>query len=155
MKAITIHTDGGCHPNPGPGGWAAVIQFPSGEIKELSGRIDQTTNNRMELLACIMALLHVPWCSRVELFTDSQYVQKGITVWIKGWKRRNWGLSERFGKPSKAVKNKDLWLQLDEISSRHSVDWKWVRGHAGNPMNERADILVTEARSSTASTNRF
>ena len=145
---MIIYTDGGCSGNPGPGGWAYVIvNGPDGPvIEEKWGAAANTTNNRMELLAVISALesLSIPGLSGdIEVFTDSQYVQKGITLWITDWKKRNWKTS------SKApVKNQDLWQRLDALSAALPVSWHWVKGHAGNKFNERCDELTQKAISS-------
>ncbi len=135
---VTIFTDGGCKGNPGPGGWGATLQFGD-KTKELSGGEKDTTNNRMELTAAIMALEALTRPCAVDLNTDSQYVRNGIMTWIKGWKARGWKTADK-----KDVKNVDLWLRLDEAVKRHDVSWHWVKGHAGNEMNERADVLATE-----------
>lgn len=148
MKEIVIYTDGSCQPNPGPGGWAAVILFPDGTKKEISGSIPNTTNNRMEMLACLQALQSVPVGSHVRVVTDSQYVQQGMTNWVRAWKRRNWGLRVRSGQNPKPVKNKDLWMLLDEARQIRNVTWGWCRGHDGNEWNERCDELASLARAS-------
>jgi ribonuclease HI len=138
MKSITIYTDGACKGNPGPGGWGVLLQYGSFE-KELCGGESATTNNRMELTAVIQALLALTQPCEVTLYLDSQYVRLGITEWIDGWKRKKWRSST--GKP---VKNQDLWQQLDELvqNSGHKIAWNWVKGHAGDPGNERADSLA-------------
>ncbi len=136
---VTIYTDGGCDPNPGRGGWGVVMLYKS-KVKELSGHEDVTTNNRMELTAAVKALEELRRPCRVVLHTDSQYLQKGITDWMRTWKRNGW--RSRNG----AVKNQDLWQRLDELTAAHDVKWCWVRGHAGDPLNERCDALVREAR---------
>jgi ribonuclease HI len=136
---IEIWTDGACSGNPGPGGWGAVIRLPDGET-ELSGGENPTTNNRMELMGAISALEHLPEGARATLHTDSQYVKNGLTQWIHGWKRNGWRTADK-----KPVKNEDLWRRLDDAARRHSVEWKWVKGHAGDPMNERADALARAA----------
>ncbi len=133
---VVIHTDGACSGNPGPGGWGAVLHFKDQE-KELWGGELQTTNNRMELMAAIQALETLKRPCRVELHTDSQYVQKGIHEWIHGWKKRGWLTADK-----KPVKNDDLWKRLDAARLRHEVDWRWVKGHAGHEFNERADALA-------------
>jgi ribonuclease HI len=138
-KPVVIYTDGACSGNPGPGGWAAILTYGD-HCKEISGGEAVTTNNRMELTAAISALDALKQASRVELHTDSEYVMKGITQWIHGWKRKGWRTAG--GDP---VKNADLWQQLDAARQRHQVDWRWVRGHAGHPENERADELAREA----------
>jgi ribonuclease HI len=136
---IEIWTDGACSGNPGPGGWGAVIRLPDGET-ELSGGENPTTNNRMELMGAISALEHLPEGAHATLHTDSQYVKNGLTQWIHGWKRNGWRTADK-----KPVKNEDLWRRLDDAARRHSVEWKWVKGHAGDPMNERADALARAA----------
>ena len=137
---VEIWTDGGCKPNPGPGGWAAILRF-RGRERELSGAERATTNNRMELTAAAEALEALTRPCRVVLHTDSQYVQNGITRWHTGWVRRNW--RNAAGDP---VANIDLWQRLLAAETQHSVEWRWVRGHSGDAMNERADQLATAAR---------
>ncbi|MFY9640028.1 MAG: ribonuclease HI [Rhodomicrobium sp.] len=137
--AVIIYTDGGCKGNPGPGGWGAVLVY-NGREREIWGSEPYTTNNRMELMAAIMALETLKRPCRVELYTDSQYVRNGITAWIGGWKVRGWKTAD-----NKPVKNADLWQRLDEARRRHEVSWHWVRGHAGNEGNERADKLTQRA----------
>ena len=133
---VVIYTDGACSGNPGPGGWGAVLMF-RGREKEICGGEPATTNNRMELMAAIEALTALTRPCKVELHTDSQYVRTGITEWLPGWKARGWRTA------SKApVKNDDLWKRLDVARQRHEVDWRWVKGHAGNELNERADALA-------------
>lgn len=134
--AVEIYTDGACKGNPGPGGWGALLTF-DGQEKELCGGELSTTNNRMELTAVIEALAALKRPSRVILHTDSQYVQKGITEWIRGWKAKGWKTAAKA-----PVKNVDLWKRLDELAARHHVDWRWVKGHAGHDGNERADALA-------------
>ena len=135
-RAVEIYTDGACKGNPGPGGWGALLTF-DGQERELFGGEPLTTNNRMELTAVIEALSSLKRPSRVILHTDSQYVQKGITEWIRGWKAKGWKTA------SKApVKNVDLWKKLDGLAALHHVDWRWVKGHAGHDGNERADELA-------------
>jgi ribonuclease HI len=133
VKKVTIHTDGACLGNPGPGGWAAILEYGS-VAKEIVGGEIATTNNRMEMQAAIEALTRLKEHCEVDLHTDSEYLRDGITKWIRAWKARGW---------KKKVKNKDLWLRLDEVSSRHTVAWHWVRGHSGHPKNERCDVLAT------------
>jgi ribonuclease HI len=140
--SIVIYTDGGCDPNPGPGGWAALI-LQDGHKTELMGADPDTTNNRMELTAAIQALRSLKTPSAVTLYTDSQYLQKGIDEWMPGWLARNWKAST--GKP---VLNQDLWKELLAVQKPHKVSWKWVKGHAGNVYNTRVDALVHEARRS-------
>lgn len=137
-ETVVIYTDGACHGNPGPGGWGAVLRFGEHE-KQILGGDRHTTNNRMELTAAIeaLAVLTVPG-SRVQLWTDSQYVRNGITSWISGWKRKGWKTAA--GQP---VKNDDLWRRLDELAGRFTIDWRWVKGHAGHEGNELADKLAT------------
>lgn len=135
-RAVEIYTDGACKGNPGPGGWGALLTF-DGQEKELCGGELSTTNNRMELTAVIEALAALKRPSRVILHTDSQYVQKGITEWIRGWKAKGWKTAAKA-----PVKNVDLWKRLDELAARHHVDWRWVKGHAGHDGNERADALA-------------
>jgi ribonuclease HI len=137
---VEIWTDGGCRPNPGPGGWAALICF-RGHERELSGAEPKTTNNRMELTAAAAALEALTRPCRVVLNTDSEYVRNGITRWHTGWVRRNW--RNAAGDP---VANMDLWQRLLAAEKRHKVDWRWVRGHSGNVMNERVDRMATAAR---------
>jgi ribonuclease HI len=136
MKPIIIYTDGACSGNPGPGGWGALLQFGDTE-KELFGGEAQTTNNRMEMMAAIMALESLKEPCAVTLYTDSKYVMDGITQWMKNWKARGWKTAAK-----KPVKNQDLWMQLDEAIARHQINWQWVKGHAGNVGNERADELA-------------
>ena len=133
---VKIWTDGACSGNPGPGGYGAILQFGERE-KELSGGECATTNNRMELMAAIVALEALTRPCAVDLHTDSQYVRNGVTQWIAGWKARGWKTADR-----KPVKNVELWRRLEEASERHEVEWHWVRGHAGDEMNERADALA-------------
>ncbi|MEJ2346314.1 MAG: ribonuclease HI [Gammaproteobacteria bacterium] len=139
MERVEIFTDGACRGNPGPGGWGVLLRA-KGREKSLFGAERETTNNRMELTAAIMALEALKRGCRVELTTDSQYVKKGITEWIGNWKRRGWKTADR-----KAVKNADLWRRLDAAVARHEVHWHWVRGHSGHPENERADQLANQA----------
>jgi len=136
LKSVVIHTDGACKGNPGPGGWGALLEYNGGR-KEIFGGEAQTTNNRMELVAVIRALEALTRESEVDLYTDSQYVKNGIESWIHGWKRNGWRTSDK-----KAVKNADLWRELDELAARHRIRWHWVRGHDDNPGNERADELA-------------
>ena len=131
-----IYTDGGCRGNPGPGGWGVVLQAGSAE-KELWGGEANTTNNRMELTAVIRALGALTRPASVQIHTDSQYVQKGISQWIHNWKRNGWKTADK-----KPVKNADLWQELDRISQQHRITWLWVKGHAAHPGNERADTLA-------------
>jgi ribonuclease HI len=135
-ERVEIYTDGACKGNPGPGGWGAVLRFGA-HVKELHGGEPGTTNNRMELTAVIRALEALTRPCRVRLHTDSQYVQKGITTWIFDWKRRGWRTADK-----KPVKNVDLWKRLDELVRPHEIEWIWVKGHAGDVGNERADALA-------------
>ncbi|MGQ7249583.1 ribonuclease HI [Halomonas sp. V046] len=136
---VIIYTDGGCRGNPGPGGWGALMSSGPHE-KALKGAEASTTNNRMELTAAIMALRELKRPCRVALWTDSEYLRKGITEWIHGWIKRGWKTAAR-----QPVKNADLWRALHEQSLRHDVEWHWVKGHSGHPGNEAADRLVNEA----------
>ena len=136
---VVIHTDGACLGNPGPGGWGALLQFRDREREIAGGEID-TTNNRMELMAAIMALEALKRPCTVRLRTDSQYVRQGITEWLPRWIERGWRTSGRG-----AVKNRDLWERLSAAADRHEIIWEWVRGHAGDPGNERADQLARDA----------
>ncbi len=133
---VVIYTDGACSGNPGPGGWGAIL-MAKGQSKEICGGELATTNNRMELMAAIQALEILTKPCRVELHTDSQYLRTGITEWIRGWKARGWKTADR-----KPVKNEDLWKRLDEARTRHAVDWRWVKGHNGHELNDRADALA-------------
>ena len=137
-QRVTIHTDGACSGNPGPGGWGAVLTFGDRE-KALKGGELLTTNNRMELMAAIAALEALKFPCVVDLHTDSKYLQDGISKWIHGWKRNGWRTADR-----KPVKNIDLWQRLDAALARHHVRWHWVRGHAGHGLNERADQLARD-----------
>ncbi|MBN8532941.1 MAG: ribonuclease HI [Rhizobiales bacterium] len=138
-SSVEIWTDGACSGNPGPGGWGAVLVYGATE-KELSGAEPETTNNRMELMAAISALNTLKRPCHVVLHTDSQYVKGGITGWIFGWKKNGWRTADK-----KPVKNVDLWQALDDAIARHEVEWRWVKGHAGEPNNERADALARAA----------
>lgn len=135
---VEIYADGACKGNPGPGGWGAWLQY-NGNEKSICGGEDNTTNNRMELTAVIRALETLKRPSKVKIYTDSSYVQKGMTEWIAGWKAKNWRTADK-----KPVKNDDLWKTLDTLASTHQVEWIWVRGHNGNDGNERADALANE-----------
>lgn len=135
---LSIYTDGACSGNPGPGGWGAVFIASDSDIQEdLFGGEPDTTNNRMEMMAAIEALAKVPPTCAVILFTDSEYLKNGITLWIKNWKKNAW--KKRTGE---AVKNQDLWMRLDALCAERTVEWKWVKGHSGHPLNERADALA-------------
>jgi ribonuclease HI len=133
---VDVWTDGACSGNPGPGGWGAILTY-NGVEKELSGGEAQTTNNRMELMAAIAALEALKRPCTVALHTDSQYLRQGITGWIHGWKKNGWKTADR-----KPVKNAELWQRLEAALGRHKIEWKWVKGHAGDEMNERADALA-------------
>ena len=133
---VEIYSDGACRGNPGPGGWGVLLRY-DGTEKELWGGEAATTNNRMELMAAIRALEALKRRCRVRLYTDSLYVMKGISTWIGDWKRRGWRTADK-----KPVKNEDLWRRLDELAAKHDIEWRWVRGHAGHPENERADQLA-------------
>ena len=135
---VVIYTDGACSGNPGPGGWGALLHY-KGKSKELCGGEAETTNNRMELTAAIEAINSLKRRSVVELHTDSTYVKDGITKWMVGWKKNGWKTAAK-----KPVKNKDLWLALDDAISQHRIQWKWVKGHAGDPGNEKADELANK-----------
>jgi len=138
-KVVEIYADGACKGNPGPGGWGVLLRMGGAE-KELYGGEAATTNNRMELTAVIRALESLKRPCKVRLYTDSQYVQKGISSWIHDWKRRAWRTADK-----KPVKNIDLWQRLDALAHEHEIEWHWVRGHAGHPENERADALANRA----------
>jgi ribonuclease HI len=139
-QVVEIWTDGGCRPNPGPGGWAAILKFKD-TLRELSGAEAETTNNRMELTAAAEALAALKRPCSVILHTDSEYLKNGITRWHTGWVRKNW--RNAAGDP---VKNMDLWRRILEAAKTHTIEWRWVRGHSGDVMNERADELATAAR---------
>lgn len=135
---VEIHADGACKGNPGPGGWGAWLAF-GGREKELCGGEALTTNNRMEMTAVIRALEQLKRPCKVKVYTDSAYVQKGMTEWLQGWKARGWRTADK-----KPVKNDDLWKQLDSLTSQHDIKWVWVKGHAGHAGNERADALANK-----------
>ena len=137
-EIVEIYTDGACSGNPGPGGWGALLLYGEHE-KEITGGEFETTNNRMELMAAIEALNVLKRPCKVHLYTDSTYVKNGITEWIEGWKAKGWKTAAK-----KPVKNADLWQALDAAAGRHDIDWRWVKGHAGNPENERADALANQ-----------
>ena len=139
MSIVEIYTDGACRGNPGPGGWGALLSSGEHE-KELSGAEPLTTNNRMELIAVIRALEALQRPSEIRIFTDSEYVRRGITEWVQSWKARGWKTADR-----KPVKNQDLWERLDALAAGHKIDWRWVKGHSGVPGNERVDRLANEA----------
>ena len=136
MKQVIIFTDGACRGNPGPGGWGAVMRYGTTE-KTLSGGEPDTTNNRMELMAAIMALEALTQPCQVVLTTDSRYVMDGITQWMANWKKRGWKTASK-----QPVKNADLWRRLDAACSKHTIEWQWVKGHSGHPENEKADALA-------------
>jgi ribonuclease HI len=136
MKKVVIHSDGGCHGNPGPGGWAAILEYGQHK-RELSGGVPATTNNRMELQAAIEAMSALKEPCEVEFYTDSEYVKNGVSGWISNWKRNGWRT-----KSKKPVKNEDLWRALDSHVSKHQVKWHWLKGHAGHAGNERCDQLA-------------
>ncbi len=138
-QRVTIHTDGACSGNPGPGGWGAILSFGDHE-KELKGGETHTTNNRMELMGAILALEALKKPCAIDLYTDSKYMRDGIMKWIHGWKKNNWRTADK-----KPVKNIDLWQRLDAAIERHDLHWHWVKGHAGHNMNERADQLARDA----------
>jgi len=138
VNIVEIYTDGACKGNPGPGGWGAVMRYADAE-KQLFGGEPDTTNNRMELMAAIMALETLNRPCEVILTTDSQYVRQGITEWLAGWKRKGWKNSQ-----NKPVKNADLWKRLDLATQSHKIDWRWVKGHSGHPENELADQLANK-----------
>ncbi len=135
---VTIYTDGACSPNPGPGGWAALLRF-NGQEKTLTGGEHQTTNNRMELTAAVEALKALKRPCRIDFYTDSEYLRRGITEWLPGWRRRNWR------RKAGSLANVDLWQALDQALNEHQINWHWVRGHAGHQENERVDRLARQA----------
>jgi len=135
---VKIHSDGACSGNPGPGGWGAIVEH-NGTRTELKGGEQLTTNNRMELMAAIMALETLPANCKADVYTDSQYVKGGITAWMKNWKKNGWKTADK-----KPVKNIELWQRLENAASAHQVDWHWLKGHAGHAENERADELARE-----------
>ena len=143
-EPVVIHTDGSCLSNPGPGGWAAILRWQGNE-RELIGSEPDTTNNRMELMAAIMGLNAVTRPMLVDLHTDSRYVMNGVQDWMPRWKANGWKTAAK-----KPVANQDLWQQLDEAVIRHQVRWHWVKGHAGNPLNERCDVLARRAAKAIA-----
>ena len=138
LPKVTIYTDGSCEPNPGAGGWAALLLFPDSQIP-LSGAHPATTNNRMELTAAVKALNAMPERSQVQFYTDSEYLRRGITEWMPGWRARNWK------RKSGVLKNVDLWKALDASLRRHQVTWHWVKGHANSKYNNQVDLLAREA----------
>ncbi|MAK66247.1 MULTISPECIES: ribonuclease HI [Gammaproteobacteria] len=144
MEQVEIFTDGACSGNPGPGGWGTILRA-KGTERELSGGEKMTTNNRMEMMAVIAGLEALKRPCHVTITTDSQYVMKGMTEWLKGWKAKNWKTAAR-----QPVKNADLWQRMDAASQPHKLEWQWVRGHDGHPENERADQLAVDARTRIA-----
>ena len=141
-KQVTLYTDGACSGNPGPGGWACVLLYKKTE-KELSGGAAETTNNRMEITAVIEGLKALKESCSVEIYTDSKYVLEGATKWLEGWQEKGWKRADK-----KPVLNVDLWQELAELLKQHEITWQWVKGHAGNPYNERVDALAVEQRDS-------
>jgi len=135
---VTIYTDGACEPNPGPGGWAALLRCGQHE-KVITGSAESTTNNRMELTAAVQALQTLKRPCQVEIYTDSEYLKRGVTEWLPGWKKRNWR------RKGGELKNVDLWQALDRAISQHRITWRWIRGHNGHPENERVDKLAVDA----------
>lgn len=150
-KRVKLTTDGACIGNPGPGGWACVLRFGD-VVGEMFGHEPHTTNNRMELTAVINGLRALQESCDIDLFTDSQYVRRGMTEWIDGWKARGWVRKERGGAVA-PIPNKDLWIVLENEVEKHSVSWHWVRGHAGDPDNDRCDKLANRAARSQQSSN--
>lgn len=138
MKKITVYTDGACKGNPGPGGWGVLLEY-NGRQKTMHGGEPQTTNNRMEMMAAISALETLREACEITLFTDSKYVMQGLTEWLPGWKARGWKTASK-----QPVKNQDLWERLDAAVQRHKIEWRWVKGHAGDPGNEMADQLANK-----------
>ncbi|RUO28822.1 ribonuclease HI [Aliidiomarina sedimenti] len=138
-KDVTIFTDGSCLGNPGPGGYGAILRYGKHE-KELAQGFRLTTNNRMELMATVVALNALTKACKIDVYTDSEYVRQGITKWIQGWKKKGWMTSAK-----KPVKNQDLWQALDSAIARHKIEWHWVKGHSGHPENERCDVLARTA----------
>ncbi|OCG26569.1 ribonuclease HI [Gilliamella sp. wkB108] len=150
QKKVEIYTDGSCLGNPGPGGYAAILKYKQNE-KILSQGFFKTTNNRMELLAAIVALQQLKQPCQIDLYSDSQYLRNGISNWINGWKKNGWMTANK-----KPVKNVDLWIKLDELAQMHTIKWFWVKGHAGHEENERCDLLAkAEAESPTLSDTVF
>jgi ribonuclease HI len=139
MKKVEIFTDGACKGNPGPGGYGIILRYQGAE-KQFSGFENHTTNNRMELAGAVAALHHLKEPCQVDLFSDSQYLAKGITEWLPGWKARGWKTASK-----KPVLNKDLWQEIDRLNSLHQIKWIWIRGHSGHPENERCDALANDA----------
>ena len=146
-KIVTLYTDGACKGNPGPGGWGVVMEYGD-HRKELCGGDPETTNNRMELMAAIQGLSALKSRCVVDLYTDSVYVKDGITKWVSNWKKNGWKTAAK-----KPVSNQDLWQQLDFVTNEHDVRWHWVKGHAGNPDNERADALARQGAQELSNVN--
>mgnify|MGYP001388384482 FL=1 len=139
LKKVVIYTDGACRGNPGNGGWGAILNYQD-QTKEIKGFASNTTNNIMELTAVIKSIELLKEPCQITVFTDSKYVQNGISTWIHGWKKNGWKTSNK-----KSVKNKNLWLALDDQATKHNISWEWVKGHSGHPLNERADELANQA----------
>ena len=139
LKKVVIYTDGACRGNPGNGGWGAILNYQD-QKKEIKGFASNTTNNIMELTAVIKSIELLKEPCQITVFTDSKYVQNGISTWIHGWKKNGWKTSNK-----KSVKNKNLWLALDDQAAKHNISWEWVKGHSGHPLNERADELANQA----------
>ena len=139
LKKVVIYTDGACRGNPGNGGWGAILNYQD-QTKEIKGFASNTTNNIMELTAVIKSIELLKEPCQITVFTDSKYVQNGISTWIHGWKKNGWKTSNK-----KSVKNKNLWLALDNQAAKHNISWEWVKGHSGHPLNERADELANQA----------
>jgi len=139
LKKVIIYTDGACRGNPGNGGWGAILNY-NDKTKEIKGFASNTTNNIMELTAVIKSIELLKEPCQITVFTDSKYVQNGISTWIHGWKKNGWKTSNK-----KSVKNKNLWLALDDQAAKHNISWEWVKGHSGHPLNERADELANQA----------
>lgn len=147
--AVEIWTDGSCRPNPGAGGWAAILRFADGRTRELSGADADTTNNRMELRAAIAGLEALPGPHLITVHADSEYVVRGMTLWLSRWQASRWRTAK-----GKAVENADLWGRLAAAAEDHDIEWEWVQGHAGDPMNDRADALANAARGNLAGNRR-
>jgi ribonuclease HI len=147
-----VYTDGGCSPNPGNGGWSAIIVNPNGKEIEIFGAEKETTNNRMELTAAIRALSAIPQGANVHIYSDSRYLVEGITNWIRGWRRKNFQRRDHTGRIQQ-IPNHDLWRELDKLIMIYEIVWYWVRGHGDNAMNNRCDALATKARLSLVEEN--
>jgi ribonuclease HI len=141
VKQVTIHSDGACEGNPGPGGWAAILQYGKHQ-REISGHILATTNNRMEIQAALEGLRALKEPCEVQFYTDSEYLRNAMTLWVRAWKANGW---RKKPKGQRMVKNADLWQELDALAATHAVTWHWVRGHSGHPLNERCDVLAVKA----------